>query len=433
MSGGLRRDPRFRSFWAAQSVSQMGDRVSELALPLIAVGALHATAVQVSWLTALVWTPNLLAVLLGAWTERRAGKRALMVTADLARAVLLLTVPAAALLGVLTLAQLCAVALLTGLASVVFGTAYPSFFARLVPRSSYVEANSALSASRSFSFVAGPALGGVLVQLLTAPFALVADALSFLASALLLGRVRVAEPTPVSSGRPRLLRGAREGLAFVLRHPLLRAGLGGATTVNFFTFLAGTGLLVLFAERELGLSPGAIGFTFGVGAVGGILGAVAAPAVSRLIGVGRAVAVGAVLFPAPYALVWAASGPLWARAAVLAAAEFLSSVGVMLFDVNLNSLMASVTPDSMRSRVAGAFTTVNYGVRPFGALAGGALATLVGLRPTITVAAAGGALSALWVVFSPVLGIRALDRAGAASPSGTAQEARRPESLKEEA
>lgn len=221
----------------------------------------------------------------------------------------------------------------------------------------------------------------------------------------------------------------------MLSHPLLRAALGSATTVNFFTFLTGTGLLVLFAERDLGLAPGAIGLTFGVGAVGGVLGAVTAPAVSRLIGVGRGVAVGAVLFPAPYALVWAASGPLWVRAAVLAAAEFLSSVGVMLYDVNLNSLMASVTPDHLRGRVAGAFSTVNYGVRPFGALAGGALATLLGLRPTITVAAAGGALSVLWVLFSPIARTRTLDRAeGTGTPlSSSGREARPPESLKEEA
>ncbi|WP_317441001.1 MFS transporter [Streptomyces collinus] len=250
------------------------------------------------------------AVLVGAWVDRRVGKRALMVAADVVRAVLLLTVPAAALLGLLSLGQLYAVALLTGLAGVVFTTAYPSFFTRLVPASSYVDANSKLSASRSLSFVAGPALGGGLVQLLTAPVALAADALSFLASALFIGPIRVPEPPAARTGRTRLMSGAREGLAHVVRHPVLRAGLGCATTVNFFTFLTGTGLLVLFADRDLGLSPGLIGMVFGLGAVGGLLGAVGAPAISRLIGVGRSIAVGAVLFPAPLALVWAAQGPL---------------------------------------------------------------------------------------------------------------------------
>ncbi|MGW1796712.1 MFS transporter [Streptomyces sp. NPDC001984] len=412
MTGSLWRDRRFVRFWAGQTVSQFGDRVTELALPLIAVAALHASAAQVALLTALSWAPNLLAFVLGAWVDRRRGKRELMVAADLVRAGVLLTLPVAALFDMVTLGQVYAVALLTGLAGVVFGNAYQSFFARLVPRSSYVDANSKLSASRSASFIAGPALGGGLVQLLTAPVAVAVDAVSFLASAVLVGRIRVDEPVSTadegSTAGPSLLRSAREGLTLIVRHPVLRSALACTTTLNFFTFLAGTGLLVLFADRELGVSAGVIGLAFGAGATGGLLGAVTAPRISRLIGVGRSVAVGAVLFPAPYALVWAAEGPLWARAGVLAAVEFLSAFGVMLFDVNLNSLNASVIPDALRSRVAGAYTTVNYGIRPLGALTGGGLATVIGLRPTITVAAVGGALSLLWLLPSPIPGIRGL-------------------------
>ncbi|MFI6356609.1 MFS transporter [Streptomyces sp. NPDC050743] len=192
-----------------------------------------------------------------------------------------------------------------------------------------------------------------------------------------------------------------------MRHPL-PSGRGA------FNFLTGTGLLVLFAQRELALSPGLIGAVFGIGAIGGLLGAVAAPAVSRLIGVGRSVVVGAVLFPAPYALVWLADGPLRTRAGALAAIEFLSSLGVMLFDVNLNSLAAAVTSDDLRSRIAGAHATVNYGVRPLGALAGGGLATLVGLRGTITVSAVGGVLCVLWLLRSPIPAIRTLHTADSA-------------------
>lgn len=409
----LWRDRRFLRFWCGQSVSQFGDRISELALPLIAVGALHASANQVAWLTALVWTPNLLGLFLGAWVDHRPGKRQLMLLADLFRAAVLLTLPLAYALGTVTLGQLYAVALLTGSAAVVFNTAYSSFFAHLVPPTSYVEANSKLSASRSASFIAGPAIGGGLVQALSAPVAVLADALSFVVSAVLVGRTRIDEPATTgaagpSSSRPSLLRRAREGLAFVVREPVMRAGLLCATTLNFFTFLAGTGLLVLFADRVLQLSPGAIGLAFGLGATGGLLGAVAAPAIARRIGVGRSIAVGAVLFPAPYLLTAAATGPTWARLGTLGAAEFLSAIGVMLFDVNLNSLQASVVPDGLRSRVAGAYSTVNYGVRPLGALIGGELATLAGLRVTLTVAAVGGAMSALWLVASPIPGIRVL-------------------------
>ncbi|MGW2210643.1 MFS transporter [Streptomyces sp. NPDC001781] len=411
----LWRDRRFRRFWAGQSISQFGDRITELALPLIAVGALQASADQVALLTALIWTPNLLAIVLGAWVDHRVHKRRLMVLADLMRAAVLLTLPAACLLGAVTLGQLYAVALLTGAAGVLFNTAYPPFFAHLVPRSSYVDANSKLSASRSASYVAGPAIGGALIQALTAPVAVAADALTFLASALMVGRVSVDEsPAVHDRAAPSLLRRAREGLVFVIRHPVLRASLGCAATVNFFTFVAGSGLVVLFASRNLGLTAGVIGMAFGIGATGSLLGAVIAPKISRRFGVGPSIVVGAVLFPAPIAIAAAAGGPLWARGGALATAEFLSGVGVMLFDVNLNSLQADVIPDGMRSRVAGAYSTINYGLRPVGAVFGGLLATFVGLRTTLLVGAVGGALSLLWLLPSPIPRIHALtpDRPG---------------------
>ncbi|MFB8034680.1 MFS transporter [Streptomyces sp. NPDC056004] len=404
----LWRDRRFRRFWAGQSVSQFGDRITELALPLIAVGALNATANQVAWLTALIWTPNLLAMVLGAWVDQRARKRRLMILADLARAAVLLSLPAAYLLDAVTLGQLYVVALLTGAAGVLFNTAWPPFFVSLVPRASYVDAHSKLSAARSASYVAGPAIGGPLVQLLTAPVAIVVDALTFLVSAVLISRVPVDEPPPAATAASSLLRRARDGLAFVARHPVLRAGLGCAATVNFFTFVAGSGLFVLFADRSLGLSATVIGIAFGTGATGSLLGAVLAPRISRRFGVGRGIVMGSVLFPAPIAIAAAADGPLLLRAGALAAAEFLSGFGVMLFDVNLNSLQAAVIPDDMRSRVAGAYSTINYGVRPVGAVVGGLLATFIGLRATLLVAAVGGSLSLLWLLPSPIPRIRSL-------------------------
>jgi MFS family permease len=171
-------------------------------------------------------------------------------------------------------------------------------------------------------------------------------------------------------------------------------------------------LLVLFASRTLDLSAGLIGLAFGVGAIGALLGALLAPVVSRHIGVGPTIVAGAILFPAPIAIATLAGGPTWWRLGALALAELLSSVGVMLFDVNLNALQTSVIPDALRSRVAGAFTAVNYGIRPLGAVAGGALGTWLGVRPTLLVAAVGGALSFLWLLPSPIPGVRSLEDAG---------------------
>ena len=167
-------------------------------------------------------------------------------------------------------------------------------------------------------------------------------------------------------------------------------------------------LLVLYASRELGLSAGVIGLALGIGAVGGLVGAILAPRVAALVGVGPAILVGAVLFPAPIGLLAVAGGPPWAAAAVLGVVEFVSALGVMLYDVNQNALQATVTPDAVRSRVAGAYSTINYGIRPLGALVGGLLGETLGLRPTLVLAAAGGVLSVLWLLPSPIPRIRSL-------------------------
>jgi MFS family permease len=405
----LRSNRRFRAFWLGETISQFGDRITELALPLIAVTMLAATPRQVSVLTALIWLPHLLGLFVGVWVDRRTHKRRLLVTADLARAAVLLSLPVAWLIDAVTLTQLYVVALLTGAGAVLFGMAYQSFFVALVPPAAYIDATSRLSVSRAGSSVAGPAVGGVLVQALTAPVAVVVDAVSFLGSALVIGRIPVTE-TPPPPNRSSTLELVRDGLALVLRHPVLRAALGCTSTVNFFTFIANA-LLVLYASRELDLSAGAIGFALGVGAVGALGGAAMAPRVSRAIGVGRTAIIGAVLFPAPLGLMALAGGPTWVRMAVLAGVELISGVGVMLMDVNLNALITTVTPDEARGRRAGAYSAVNYGIRPLGALVGGWLGTTVGLRPTLIIAGAGGVLAALWLLASPVRRIATLDQA----------------------
>ncbi|HET7386382.1 MAG TPA: MFS transporter [Nocardioidaceae bacterium] len=178
-------------------------------------------------------------------------------------------------------------------------------------------------------------------------------------------------------------------------------------TVNFFNFV-GQALLVLFASRELGLSAGQIGLAFGVGAAGGLVGAVTAPKLSGRVGLGPLSTFGAVVFPGAIAIAAFADGPVWLRIAVLGLAELVGGFGVMCLDVPLNSLMAAATPDSIRSRVAGAFSTLNYGCRPLGAVLGGALGGWIGVRESLLVSAIGGALSVLWLIGSPVLRVRDL-------------------------
>ncbi len=220
----LWRERRFGTYWAGQAVSQLGDRVSELALPLTAVTVLGATATEVGLLTAAVWLPNLLALVMGSWVDRQNRRRRVLVATDLARAGLVLTVPAAYAVGLLTLPQLFVVALLVGSAATLYQAAWQPFFVTLVRRERYVEANSLLSSTRSRSFVAGPALGGALVQLFTAPFALLVDGVSFLVSATLLNRVRVTERPPQRDVAQETLRQrVGEGLRIVRPVPIHRA------------------------------------------------------------------------------------------------------------------------------------------------------------------------------------------------------------------
>jgi MFS family permease len=402
----LWRDRQFRTFWSAQTVSEFGDRITELALPLIAVLLLDASPSQVGFLTAAVWLPNIASLFIGTWVDHRPDKRRLMIAADLARTVLLLTLPAAYWLDMLTLGHLYAIAILAGTADVVFGTSYASFFVRLVSRDQFIEANSKLSATRSISFMGGPAVAGALVQWLTAPVAIVVDALSFAFSAIQISRLTTT-PTEVDDAQEPLLTRARAGMRYLLKHPYLRRSLACATTLNFFNLIS-MALLVLFASRNLGLSAGTIGLAFGIGASGGLLGAVAAAPLSRMFGAGRVIAAGAAIFPGSIAIAALADGPVWVRAAALAAAEFVGAFAVMCFDVPLNSLQAAVTHDHMRSRVTGAFSSINYGVRPLGAVVGGFLGTWIGVRETLLVSAVGGLLSVLWLIRSPIIRTRDL-------------------------
>jgi MFS family permease len=394
----LLREAGFRRYWCGQTISMFGDQISSIALPLVAVLTLRAGPAQMGLLTALVWLPSLLLGLhAGVLADRFGHWRALMIVADLGRAALLASIPACYALGVLTVWQLYAVALGTGAFSVLFTVCQPTLFVSLVPSGAYVAGNSLLYGSRALSFTGGPSLGGVLVELLGAPFAVAADALSFLGSAFFLRRIRVAEPRPATVGSGALTAGAR----FLRGSPVAGWSLLSASVINFFNFVF-FALFVLYATRSLHVRPGVLGLVLGAGAVGGILGAVATRRLSDWLGAGRLYTVSCLVFTAPLALVPLAGGPEPVILAMLFAAEFVSGFGVMTLDICIGSIFAAVVPDQLRSRVTGAFQAVNYGTRPLGALAGGFLGTALGLRPTLWIAAIGGVAGFAVLLPSPL-------------------------------
>ncbi|WP_327287295.1 MFS transporter [Streptomyces sp. NBC_01198] len=338
-----RADRRFGTFWLGQTVSQFGDRISELALPLIAVALLHVGARQAALLTALIWLPNTMAPVVGAWVDSLTHKRRLLVAADVLRAAALASLPVAYALDGIGLTQLYVVGAVTGVGQTVFDVAYPTFFVTLIPRSGYVAANSKLSTSRSASFVVGPAVGGALIQTVTAPVAVAVDAVSFLFSATMIGRIRTRETPPAADAHLPLRTRMATGARFIARHPVLRASLACSTTMNFFVFAA-QALVILFANRVLGLSAGTIGLSLGAGAAGGLLGAVLARKLVDLVGLGRTILLGAVLYPSPMVLLTVVGGPHWKSALLLGAMEFLSGLGVMFFDIANNSLWLLPSP-----------------------------------------------------------------------------------------
>lgn len=402
----LRRQPEFLKLWAAQSISQLGDQITLLALPLAAVLTLDASAAEMGLLTAAELMPHLLfSLFAGVWIERSQRRRHLMILADVARALLLGSVPLAAAFDLLTFPQLLGVAFAVGTFAVMFDISWATLLVTVVSRTDVVEANSKFSLSRALSFVAGPSIAGFLVQLLTAPVTLLIDAFSFVGSALFLGRIRVQEPPVEEDGRESIMGSLRAGLRFVLGDALIRSELACVATINLFNFVFWA-IFVLFATKELGVSPAVLGLALGAGAVGGIVGSLVAVRLERLIGIGPAFTLGAVLFPLPLVLVPLASGPEPVIAFMLATAEFLSSVGVMILDVNGGSLSLLRTPHRLRSRMSGSFRFVNMGIRPIGALLGGALGTAIGLQATIWIGVLGALLGVGWLAFSPIPRLR---------------------------
>jgi len=394
----LLRDQPFRRYWCAQGISRLGDQVSSIAMPFAAVLILHAGAADMGYLGAVQWLPSLLFALpAGAWIDQRGHRRATMIAADVGRLAVMAAIPVCFALGALSLGLLFAVAFCAGTLSILFNVCDATLFVALVPDGQYVDGSTLVAASRALALVAGPSLGGLLVQFLSAPLAIAADALSFLGSALLLARIRPAEPPASPAGRGSALAGAR----FIRGSGVLRASLLSAATINFFTFMF-SALFILYATRALHVRAAVLGLVLGAAAVGSVLGSACTRRLAAAAGVGWAFVAGCVLFTAPLLLVPLAGGPAPVILALLFLAEFGSGFGVMVLDISGGSIFAAVIPDHLRSRVTGAFQAVNYGIRPVGGLAGGALGTLIGLRPTLWIATVGGLAGFLWLLPSPL-------------------------------
>ncbi|MBI2886220.1 MAG: MFS transporter [Chloroflexi bacterium] len=403
---GLWRNPDFLKLWSAETISLFGSLVSRTVLPFTAILALEATPWQMALLGAADLVPGLLLGLVaGVWADRLR-RRPILVAADIGRAALLSTIPAAALLGVLRMEQLYLVAFLTGVLTIFFDVAYLSYLPSLVRPEELVEGNSKLAASGSVVEVSAFALAGWLVQWLTAPVAVLIDALSFLWSALFLGMIRTPErPPQPEEGRQGMRREALEGLGFVVRDPLLRAAAASSVVLDFSFRMVGT-VILLYTARELGFETGVLGMIFAVGGVSSLAGALVAERATRRLGVGGAMVLGLALTGLAVLLLPLAPGATAVGAALLVGQQLLGDGAYTLYSISQVTLRQSVTPPPLLGRVNGSIRVLGLGAMLLGALAGGLLAEAAGLRWTLVAAAGGVLLAALGLALSPVWGLR---------------------------
>jgi MFS family permease len=392
----------FRALWAGQTVSQLGSQVTALAFPLTAALTLHAGPGAMALLGAAGTLPTLLFGLpAGVWVDRLA-RRPLLIGADLARAGLLGSVPLAALLGRLSLAQLYVVAFLAGVCTLIFDVAYHAILPALVPREQLVDGNSKLELSRSAAEIAGPGLAGGLARAMTAPGAIAVDAVSFIASAYSLRRLpKLAHEAHAERAAPVLWRDLGEGLRVIRGQPVLRALTAGVATLALANAMLET-VLLLYLARELGFGAGTLGIVFAAGNVGFLAGALLPARLARRIGVGPSIATGLALAAGSDLLVPLAQGPRFTVIALLLLALFGFGLGRTVFSVHQVSLRQQLTPDALLGRINATVLALTAGLAPLGALLGGALGATLGLRETLFIAGAGELLAAGWLALSPV-------------------------------
>lgn len=393
----------FRRLWAGETVSEVGTQISILAVPLVAVRALHATTFEVGLLTAASTAAFLLVGLPAGALVDRLRRRPVMIAADIGRMLALGSIPVTYALGRLGLLQLYLVTLLAGVLTVFFDVAYQSYLPSLVGLEHIVEGNAKLTGSSQVAQVAGPSLAGGLVQAIGGPYAIAIDAGSFLFSGAAVTAIRAVEKPPESATlQRRMASEIGEGLKFVFGHRLLRAIAATTATANLFSGIT-TAVEIVFLVRTVHAAPGIIGLLFAAGSVGGLVAAFLATRLSSRIGGARATIVG--IFIGAGGLLMPVTTP-GAGLLLFAAGFFAVAFGAVLYNVNQVSFRQRLCPERLLGRMNATMRFVVWGVMPIGGVIGGAIGSTIGLRSTLWLGCGGNVLAGLWLVFSPMRGMR---------------------------
>jgi MFS family permease len=402
---GLSQHGDFLRLWGGQTISQFGTQIGQLAIPLAAILVLEASAFEVALLGTVEFLPFLLFTLpAGVWVDRLP-RRPILILGDVGRAAALLSIPLAYAVDALTIWHLYLVGFAVGTLTVFFDVAYQSYLPSLVQRAQLVQGNSLLELSRNAAHIAGPGAGGMLVGAITAPFAIFLDAVSFVASAGLLWRIRTVEPRPERAQQPNMRRELAEGVRYLVRHRYWRAMAATTGGSNFFWMICGS-IILVYAVRSLDMSPELIGLVLTLGSLGGLAGVLFAGRLSRRVGVGPTIVGASVLFGPPLLLVPIA--PQSDPVPLLVLAFAISTAGGTIYNITALSLMQTLTPERLLGRLNASRRFVVWGTIPLGSLAGGVLASSIGLRPTLWVGAIGASFCFLPVALSPVRHVGAM-------------------------
>jgi MFS family permease len=403
-STSLSQNPDFNKLWVGQTLSLIGSQVTLLAIPITAAVTLGATSPQMGFLSALGSAPALFfGLFAGVWVDHHK-RRMVLIGSDLGRALVLSIIPLSAILGTLKVEVLYLVGFLAGTMGLFFNVAYRSYLPGLVGRDKLVKANSRLELSNSVAEIIGPGLAGGLVQIIGAPIAIAVDAFSFIISAISIGMIRAPEPDPSPARiNTHLWTEMIEGWHHVFSEGRLRALASCITSLSFFNAIFES-VQILYLTRQLGLSAAWLGIIFASGSVGFLLGAIVTDKVDRRIGLGRSLLLG-VLLTGGSDLFFPVAGRIhtqWLVIGLLILAQLFFGIGLTMFQIGQVSLRQSLTPNQLQGRMNATLSMLSWGIAPLGALLGGMLGLVVGLSPTLFVAALGEMAAGLWLVFSPL-------------------------------
>jgi predicted MFS family arabinose efflux permease len=395
----------FLMFWTGDTITQFTGQISGLALPTIAILTLQVTGFQLGILNALgfIAFPTL-GLFVGVWMDRMK-RKPVLIAANLVEVVALASVPAAFVFGVLGLYQLYVVSLVMGISTLFFGVAYQSYLPSLVEKEDVVDGNQKLQTSASAAGVVGPSIASGLMQLVGAALSVAADALGTLAAVFTLVAIRKPEPEPQptsTSGERHFFEEMKEGIEVVTSNKLLWTQAGCTGTSNFGSNIFGVAVL-LFAYRTMGISKGVIGIAFSMGAVGFLIGVLITPAVTRKLGLGRAIALSiAGSFGELIVLLSNRSIAL----PVIGVSYFVSSLGIPVYNINQVSLRQIITPNRLQGRMNATMRTIVWGTIPAGSFLGGILVESLGIVPTLVIGGliTGGAF--LWIVLGPIIKLK---------------------------